>query len=34
MKIGENSSKGRRRIMDDEQPGIAWEKDLKDQMEW
>jgi hypothetical protein len=33
MKIGEIASEGRRRLMDDEQPGISWENDLKDQME-
>jgi hypothetical protein len=33
MKIGEIASEGRRRLMDDEQPGIAWENDLKYQME-
>ena len=33
MKIGELASEGRRRLMGDEQPGIAWEKDLKYQME-
>ena len=31
MKKGEFSSEGRRRLMDDEQPGIDWEKYLKDQ---
>jgi hypothetical protein len=33
MKIGENSSEGRRRIMHDEQPRMSWENDLKYQME-
>jgi hypothetical protein len=33
MKIGEIASEGRRRLMDDEQPGISWENDLKYQME-
>jgi hypothetical protein len=33
LKIGECDSEGRRRLMDDEKPGIAWENDLKDQME-
>jgi hypothetical protein len=33
MKIGEIASEGRRRLMDDEKPGISWENDLKDQME-
>ena len=29
LKIGEFASEGRRRLMDDEQPGIVWEKYLK-----
>jgi hypothetical protein len=33
MKIGEIASEGRRRLMDDEQPGIYLEKYLKYQME-
>jgi hypothetical protein len=33
MKNGEFASEGRRRLMDDKQPGISWENDLKDQME-
>jgi hypothetical protein len=34
LKIGEFSSEGGRRLLDDEKPGIYWEKDLKYQMEW
>jgi hypothetical protein len=33
MKKGEISSEGRRKLMDDEKPGIAWENNLKYQME-
>ena len=33
MNNGEFSSEGRRRLMDDEQPGNYWENDLKYQME-
>jgi hypothetical protein len=33
MKKGEISSEGRRKVMDDEQPRISWENDLKYQME-
>jgi hypothetical protein len=32
MKIDEISSEGRRRLMDDEKPGISWENDLKYQI--
>jgi hypothetical protein len=34
MKIGEIASEGRKRLMDDEQPGISWENEFKDKMEW
>ena len=33
MKKGEIASEGRRKVMDDGQPRIAWENDLKYQME-
>jgi hypothetical protein len=33
MKKGEISSEGRRKVMDDEQPRITWENDLKYQIE-